>query len=122
MDPKRNIRAWSLVAVSGAVAIGCGASGPSPELVDARASYAHAQAGAAPQLSVVAFRCVPKRGDLDEYNLRVLKAIQRDGRIFISSTKLNGRVWLRLAILCASTHREHIDLTLGILKKQIQRA
>ena len=36
--------------------------------------------------SVVAFRCLPKRGHPDEYNLSVLKQIQQDGRIFISST------------------------------------
>jgi glutamate/tyrosine decarboxylase-like PLP-dependent enzyme len=78
------------------------------------------EAGPSPQLSVVAFRCLPKRRDPDEYNLGVLKAIQRDGRIFISSTRLNGRIWLRLAILCASTHREHIDLTLEVLKKHVR--
>jgi glutamate/tyrosine decarboxylase-like PLP-dependent enzyme len=74
------------------------------------------EVGPSPQLSVVVFRFIPKRGDADAYNLRVLKSIQRDGRIFISSTSLSSRVWLRLAVLCAATHREQIELALEILR------
>jgi aromatic-L-amino-acid decarboxylase len=78
------------------------------------------QVGPPPDLSIVAFRFTPKRGDPDEFNQQVLKSVVRDGRVFITSTRLRGRVWLRVAILCATTHREHIDLTLDILRKQSQ--
>jgi len=76
------------------------------------------EVGPPPQLSIVVFRFIPKRGDPDEYNLRVLKSIQRDGRIFITSTRLNGKVWLRLAVLCPGTHREQIDLALDLVKSR----
>ena len=77
--------------------------------------------GPPPDLSVVTFRWRPKRGNDDAYNQRLLKAVQKDGRVFLTSTRLNGRFWLRLAVLCATTHREHIDLALEILKKNAKR-
>jgi len=75
------------------------------------------QVGPPPDLSIVAFRCLPKSGDPDEYNQRLLKAIDRDGRVFMTSTRLQGQVWLRLAALCAMTHREQIELALELLRK-----
>ncbi len=75
------------------------------------------EAGPPPDLSVVVFRWVPKGGDADAFNQRLLNAVQRDGRIFLTSTRLNGQFWLRLAVLCPATHREHIDLALEILKE-----
>ena len=74
------------------------------------------EVGPPPDLSVVTFRWVPETGDPDEYNQRLLNAVQHDGRVFITSTRLNGQFWLRLAVLCTTTHREHIDLALEILK------
>jgi outer membrane protein OmpA-like peptidoglycan-associated protein len=40
---------WFVISVS-SIAIACGAHAPPPELVDARAAYAHAEAGPAPKL------------------------------------------------------------------------
>jgi glutamate/tyrosine decarboxylase-like PLP-dependent enzyme len=82
--------------------------------------FERAEVGPPPDLSVVIFRWVPKTGDPDLYNQRLLKAVQLDGRIFITSTRLNGQFWLRLAVLCPATHREHIDLALKIFKKASQ--
>lgn len=73
--------------------------------------------GPPPDLSVVTFRWLPRTGNADEFNRQVLNAVQRDGRIFITSTRLNVHFWLRLAVLCAATHREHVDLALDILKQ-----
>jgi len=79
------------------------------------------QVGPPPDLSIVAFRFVPKKGDPDEFNQRLLKAVNRDGRVFITSTRLDGQVWLRVAVLCAPTHREHIEVALGVLKEQFTK-
>jgi len=79
------------------------------------------EVGPPPDLSIVAFRCIPSRGDSNEYNRRLLSAVQRDGRIFLTSTTLNSQFWLRLAVLCPTTHREHIDLALQILKEAVTR-
>ena len=75
-------------------------------------------AGPRSALSIVTFRYVPSRGDANQFNLRLLAAVQQDGRIFITSTTINGAVVLRLAVLCAATHLETIDLALQILKEK----
>jgi glutamate/tyrosine decarboxylase-like PLP-dependent enzyme len=78
------------------------------------------EVGPPPDLSIVAFRFVPKKGDPNEFNQRLLKTINQDGRIFMTSTRLNGQFWLRVAILCAATHREQIDLAGQILKDKLK--
>jgi glutamate/tyrosine decarboxylase-like PLP-dependent enzyme len=74
--------------------------------------------GPAPALSIVTFRCVPTRGDANEFNQRLLSSVQRDGRIFISSTTIDGNIVLRVAVLCAATHLETMDLALEVLKEK----
>lgn len=73
-------------------------------------------AGPFPDLSIVTFRHVPKRGDANEFNQRLLTSVQRDGRIFITSTNVDGNIVLRLAILCSATHLDSIELALELLK------
>ncbi len=76
------------------------------------------EVGPSPDLSVVTYRYVPQRGDPDEFNHRLLQEVQKDGRIFISSTRLNGRYILRLAILAFRTHLETVDFALRILPEK----
>lgn len=71
-----------------------------------------------PELSVVAFRFVPKNGDANELNKRIQAAVQKDGRVFISSTTIYGKVYLRFAILAFRTHLNTIELALQILKAE----
>ena len=78
------------------------------------------ETGPSPDLSVVIFRFLPSHGDADDFNRRLLRAIQTDGRIFLTSTILENRVWLRLAVLCAATHLEHIELALTLLQEKAQ--
>jgi glutamate/tyrosine decarboxylase-like PLP-dependent enzyme len=73
------------------------------------------EAGPEPELSVVTYRYVPARGDPDEFNRRLLQAIHRDGRVFVSSTRIDGKFMLRLAVLHFRSHREHVDLLLQLL-------
>jgi len=75
-------------------------------------------AGPPPDLSIVTFRYVPPSGDTNQFNQRLLAAVQQDGRIFITSTTIDGVVVLRLAVLCAATHLETIELALDILKEK----
>ena len=70
-----------------------------------------------PDLTVVAFRLELKGYDSNVLNKIVLDYIQKDGRIFISSTMLNNKLTLRAAILSFRTHKEEIDLLLYLLKK-----
>jgi aromatic-L-amino-acid/L-tryptophan decarboxylase len=45
--------------------------------------------------------------------------MRRDGRLFISSTLLDGRFTLRMAALAFRTHRRTIDLALRVLREQV---
>jgi glutamate/tyrosine decarboxylase-like PLP-dependent enzyme len=65
--------------------------------------------GPEPQLSVVAFRYLPKTGDIDEFNERLMQHIQQEGRVMMSGTRIDGSYRLRCAILCFRTHLEHVD-------------
>lgn len=50
-------------------------------------------------LSVVAFRRIPASGDADRHNVRLASAMQADGRTFIASAKIDGRIWLRACLV-----------------------
>jgi glutamate/tyrosine decarboxylase-like PLP-dependent enzyme len=78
------------------------------------------EVGNFPDLSVVTYRYVPKKGDPDEFNEKLIKEVQKDGRVFLSSTMLNGKFTLRLAVLSFRTHVDTIDMTLEILKEKSQ--
>jgi len=77
------------------------------------------EVGPPPELSVVTFRYVPGSGNADEFNKMLVNEIQKDGRVFLSSTVLDGRFTLRLAVLSFRTHLETIDRALEILKEKI---
>jgi len=77
------------------------------------------EVGSKPQLSTVLFRFLPKHKNANEYNTELVKAIHADGRVFISSTTLDGNVYLRAAIVSFRTHKRHIDLLIQILHKHI---
>lgn len=72
--------------------------------------------GPYPDLSVVTYRYVPPRGDADAFNEQLVKRIQHDGRVFLSSTRIDGHFVLRLAVSCFRTHRDDIDTTLDVLR------
>jgi glutamate/tyrosine decarboxylase-like PLP-dependent enzyme len=78
------------------------------------------EVGPFPDLSVVTFRYLPRHGDPNAFNERLTDEVQRDGRVFLSSTQLGGRFVLRLAVLSFRTHLETIDLTIEILKEKIE--
>ena len=71
--------------------------------------------GPEPELSVCIYRYENGTNDANDFNQKLIKAIQDDGRIFISSTTINGAFWLRLAVLVFRTHLNTIDEFLGII-------
>jgi len=71
-----------------------------------------------PELSIVTYRYIPNSGDPDAFNDKLMKAVNLSGNSFISSTRLNGNLVLRAAVLCFRTHKEHIDLLLQTLKEK----
>ena len=79
------------------------------------------EAGPFPDLSVLTYRYIPKKGDPNLFNEKLIKEVHKDGRVFLSSTNLNGKFTLRLAVLCFRTHLDTIDLTLQILKEKVKK-
>lgn len=76
------------------------------------------EVGPYPELSVATFRYVPKRGDAKEFNELLVAEIHRDGRVFMSSTVINGVYTIRLATLAFRTHLQTINLALEILREK----
>jgi glutamate/tyrosine decarboxylase-like PLP-dependent enzyme len=78
------------------------------------------ETGPEPDLSIVIFRYVPESGDADEFNKQLLEKIITNGSIFISSTLIEGKFMLRLAVLSYRTHLENIDQAITIVKRMIK--
>lgn len=77
------------------------------------------ETGPYPDLTVVIFRYP---GDADNsINQQLVEAIHKDGRVFLSSTIINGKVWLRCAVVSHRTHLEEVDLALQMIRENIQR-
>ena len=75
------------------------------------------ETGSFPELSVFTYRFIPDHGDVDVFNQKLVTAVQADGKVFISSTLINGKFYLRLAVLHFRTHLSHVDYLLGLLKE-----
>lgn len=74
------------------------------------------ETGTVPELSVVAFRYLPISGNVDEFNKRLLVSLRIDGTLFLSSTVIDGRYMLRLAILSLRTHLETVELAIRLIR------
>ena len=79
------------------------------------------EVGPFPDLSVVTYRYVPKRGDANAFNQKLVQKMHEDGRVFISSTVLDGTFTLRAAVLAFRTHRDTIDLALDTLRQKAEQ-
>jgi len=81
------------------------------------AQYFHARlsalpgfdAGPTPDLSVVAFRYTPENADPDATSERLLQHLQQEGRVMLSGTRIDGKYYIRCAILSFRSHAEHVD-------------
>lgn len=72
-----------------------------------------------PELSVVIYRYVPAIGDANSFNKTLLESVVEDGRVFISSTVLDGNYTLRFACLAFRTHLRTVDTLLSVLKEKV---
>ncbi|GJM34637.1 MAG: L-2,4-diaminobutyrate decarboxylase [Saprospiraceae bacterium] len=77
------------------------------------------EVGPYPELSVMIFRCVPESGDADAFNEQLVRRVREDGRVFLSSTMINGAYWIRMAVLSFRAHLREIDLCLEILEREM---
>ncbi len=77
-------------------------------------------------LGVVTFRrCPPGIDDpgvVDMVNAQLASAATEDGRVFLSTTVVRGRLALRLCVLNHSTTREHVDLAIDLVARSLVEA
>ena len=78
------------------------------------------EVGPYPELSVMIFRYLPENRKTNEFNERLIHEIQKDGRIFLSSTRINNKFFIRLAVLNFRTHLDTIELALKIIDEKIK--
>jgi aromatic-L-amino-acid/L-tryptophan decarboxylase len=75
---------------------------------------------AAGPLSVTCFRYAAP-GDLNALNRRLLDTVQREGKVFLSSTELNGQFALRACIVNFRTEEADLDVLLDVLAEAGRR-
>jgi aromatic-L-amino-acid decarboxylase len=69
-----------------------------------------------PQLSAFAFRYLPKKGDTDAFNQELLKAIVASKKLYLSSTRLDGKFVIRLCILGFRTHMKEVEMAFDLIR------
>lgn len=74
--------------------------------------------GPEPDLSVSYF-WMPRDTDQNAFNQKLLQLIQQDGRVFLSSTTLDGKFVIRMAILAFRTRKRTIDLGLEMIREAL---
>ena len=77
------------------------------------------QAGPPPDLSIVTFRYLPKSGSANEFNRKLVDAIRDDGRVFLTSTTMNDKFVIRLAVLGYNTHLDDVETALAVIRESI---
>ena len=73
------------------------------------------RAGPKPDLSVSYFWYPSRNIDEDIYNRKLLELMHKDGRVFFSSTIIEGKFVIRLAILSFRTKVSHVDKAMELL-------
>ncbi|MEL6589091.1 MAG: aminotransferase class I/II-fold pyridoxal phosphate-dependent enzyme [Bacteroidota bacterium] len=73
-----------------------------------------------PQLTVVLFRYVGAASPND-FNRKMAAAIQKSGKVFLSTTSIDGQFYLRLAILHFRAHMEQVAYAVNFIKEYIQQ-
>jgi glutamate/tyrosine decarboxylase-like PLP-dependent enzyme len=75
---------------------------------------------AGPGLSICCFRHAPTDLDepgLDAHNERILQALQRDGRVYLSNATVDGRFALRACITNFRTTRADLERVLAVVRE-----
>ncbi len=80
----------------------------------------HIDRGPFPDLSVVLYRFTPPGIDANDFNNQLINRCQHDGRVFLSSTRINGDTYLRMVSLAFRTHRDTIELCLQMLRENVE--
>ncbi|MBW7869049.1 MAG: aminotransferase class V-fold PLP-dependent enzyme [Brumimicrobium sp.] len=75
--------------------------------------------GPTPNLSVTYF-WYPKVEDEDSFNHKLMQLCHQDGSVFLSSSRIDNRFVIRMAILSFRTHKYEIDKCIAMLQRNLQ--
>lgn len=110
--PFRSLKLWLAFRVHGAAAYRVAIErtlGLAMTLVEAIDAETELELLTRPMLSTVCFRHRPDRlVDLDDHNSRLASAIQRDGRVYLASAVIDGKVCLRVCFVNFRTRDDDI--------------
>ncbi len=73
--------------------------------------------GPEPDLTVSYFWYPSREIDENKYNEKLMEIIHKDGRVFLSSTKIDGKFVIRMAILSFRTKKATIDKAMVMIEK-----
>lgn len=76
--------------------------------------------GPEPDLSVSYF-WYPRKENENEFNRKLMQTIHEDGSVFLSSTTLNGKFVIRMAILSFRTKLETIDKAVEMIEQCLKK-
>ena len=76
---------------------------------------------AVPDLSVIAFRYHPQKGNVDTFNRQLLEKIVKSQKLFLSSTLLDGEFVIRVCILSFRTHQPEVEEAFEIIKNAAKK-
>ncbi len=76
---------------------------------------------AVPELTVIAFRYHPKKGDVESFNRKLLAYIVKSKKLFLSSTLLHGKFVIRVCILSFRTHKAEVEEAFEIIKSAAKK-
>jgi aromatic-L-amino-acid decarboxylase len=75
------------------------------------------------ELSTIAFRCRDEAAiSGDARTAELLRRINASGRVFLSSTTVQGRMVIRVCILSVHTHQDRIEELVAIIKRELADA
>ena len=74
-----------------------------------------------PDLTIVPFRYRFRSEDQDEANRRLLEGINASKRVFLTSTRVDGRFTLRVCILSHRSHRDRVEECIEIIRRAAAR-
>lgn len=73
--------------------------------------------------ALVCFRaCPPGAADLDQLNLDIMNNINASGEAYLSHTKLNGQVAIRLSVGSIRVEERHLEKVWALLNDELDRA
>ena len=83
------------------------------------------ETGPVPDLSIITYRWAPaglSPAEVDRINARVVDLVKRDGRVFVSSTTIEGRYMIRFAGLTHRTHLSTVRTLVDVLQQSARVA